>query len=301
MNLPIPLIIDTDVALGVHHEGRPRDIDDGFAIAEALNSPLLDLRLVSTVFGNAPQDAVFQVAKEIIALKGAAVPVLRGASTPMSKSESTNDAVEGMARLLRREPCAIAAIGPLTNMGLLARHHPDAFARITQLIIVAGRSQGARFYIGDTGPVQDFNFENDVAAAQLMLASAASGTRVVLAGFELTSKVCVTEEDLEVIAGRGTEVANYFHDRSLAWCRYWTTTFPQDRGFHPWDSAAIAWLKHPEYFVTESRGWRVTPRPRGSAWLECDLGFDGPPIEYCTGFAPDGAAAFIKDVVDSVY
>ena len=179
MNTPIPLIIDTDVALGVHHEGRPRDIDDGFAIAEALNSPLLDLRLVSTVFGNAPQDAVFQVANEIIALKGAATPVLRGASTPMAKDESTNDAVEGMARLLRQEPCAIAAIGPLTNMGLLARHHPDAFARITQLIIVAGRSEGARFFIGDAGPVQDFNFENDVAAAQLMLASAAPGTRVV--------------------------------------------------------------------------------------------------------------------------
>ena len=26
------LLIDTDVALGVWHEGRPRDIDDGFAI-----------------------------------------------------------------------------------------------------------------------------------------------------------------------------------------------------------------------------------------------------------------------------
>lgn len=301
MNSPIPLIIDTDVALGVHHEGRPRDIDDGFAIAEALNSPLLDLRLVSTVFGNAPQAAVFEVANEIIALKDAVVPVLRGAATPMSKDKSTNDAVEGMARLLREEPCAIAAIGPLTNMGLLAHHHPDAFARITQLIIVAGRSKDARFYIGDTGPVQDFNFENDVAAAQLMLASAAPGTRIVLAGFELTSQVCVTEADLAVIARRGTDVASYFHDRSLAWCRYWTTTFPQDQGFHPWDSAAIAWLKHPEYFVAQALGWRITPRPRGASWLECDAAFDGQRIEYCTGFAPSGASAFIQDVVDSVY
>ncbi len=301
MTSATPLIIDTDVALGVHHEGRPRDIDDGFAIAEALNSPLLDLRLISTVFGNAPQEAVFQVARQIVALKSAAVPVLRGATVPMSKDESTNEAVEGMASLLMQEPCAIAAIGPLTNMGLLAQHHPDAFARITKLIIVAGRSEGARFHIGTAGPVQDFNFENDVAAARLMLSAAAPRTHVVLAGFELTSQVCVTEQDLETIARRGTDIANYFHERSLAWCRYWTTTFPSDSGFHPWDSAAIALLKHPEYFVTQARGWRITPRSRGSSWLECDANFAGQRIDYCTGFTEGGASAFIKDVVDSVY
>ena len=62
---PTPLLIDTDVALGVTHDGRPRDIDDGFAIVEAINAPDLELLGVTTVYGNAPPEAVHRVAREI--------------------------------------------------------------------------------------------------------------------------------------------------------------------------------------------------------------------------------------------
>jgi len=296
----IPLIIDTDVALGVLHQGRPRDIDDGFAIAEAINSDLLDLRLITTVFGNGPLSEVVRVAREIVSLKGSSVPVLEGAAEPITKKPESNAAVEGMASLLRNTPCAVAAIGPLTNMGLLARYHPDAFRNITTLIIVAGRSSGRKFFIGDKGPVADFNFENDVEAARLML-EASRSSRVIFAGFELTSQVCITAQDLEVIAARNNPVAAYFHRNSLAWCNWWTGQFPNDAGFHPWDSAAIALLKHPEYFVMEERGWVITPRPKGPQWLECDVALPGPRIHYCTGFTPDGKNRFVEDVVSSVY
>ncbi len=296
----MPLIIDTDVALGVLHEGRPRDIDDGFAIAEAINSDTLDLRLISTVFGNGTLSEVVRVANEIVALKDSNVPVLQGAAVSMEKDSQTNAAVEGMATLLRQTPCAVAAIGPLTNMGLLARYHPDAFQRITTLIIVAGRSLGRKFYIGDKGPVTDFNFENDVEAARVML-EASQNVQVVCAGFELTSQVCVTLKDLETIAARNTPVASYFHRNSTAWCNWWTGTFPGDAGFHPWDSAAIALLKHPEYFAMEERGWQITARPKGPAWLECGATLAGARIQYCTGFNGTGKEQFVADVVHSVY
>jgi inosine-uridine nucleoside N-ribohydrolase len=185
-------------------------------------------------------------------------------------------------------------------MGLLARNHPDAFRNISTLIIVAGRSSGRKFFIGDKGPVADFNFENDVDATRLML-EAARSTRVILAGFELTSQVCITAQDLEVIAARNNPVATYFHRNSLAWCNWWTDQFPNDAGFHPWDSAAIALLKHPEYFVMEERGWAITARPKGPAWLECDPALPGPRIHYCTGFMANGKQRFVADVVGSVY
>ena len=44
-----PLVIDTDVALGVWHDGNPRDIDDGFAIVEAINIDTIDLAAITTV------------------------------------------------------------------------------------------------------------------------------------------------------------------------------------------------------------------------------------------------------------
>jgi inosine-uridine nucleoside N-ribohydrolase len=129
----------------------------------------------------------------------------------------------------------------------------------------------------------------------------ASGIPLVLAGFELTSQVAITEADLQTIRHAGTDSAKYFHENSLAWCRYWVDQFPSDAGFHPWDSAAIAWLRHPEYFIHEPRGWQIREVDRNSHWLECDSAYPGDKVTYCTGFAPGGAEAFVADVVSTVF
>ena len=295
------LVIDSDVALGVHHEGRPRDIDDGFAIVEAINASDLDLLGVTTVYGNAPHDDVYRVANEIVALKQSNTPVTPGAVEPLPQSgplPPANDAARYLTDILGRSKTTIAAIGPLTNIGLLVHHAPEVLANLEQLVIVAGRSDNARFYIGDEGPVRDFNFENDVRATRLVMAS---GVPIVLAGFELTRQVCVTEHDLATIKAHNTNVSNYFFENSLAWCRYWTDTFPTDAGFHPWDSATISWLRHPEYFVHEQRGWRIRDDDTNRAMLECDAGYPGTRVTYCTGFTPGGAASFVRDIVETVY
>lgn len=321
--MAIDLIIDTDVALGVFHEGRPRDIDDGFAIVEALNSPDINLVGITTVFGNGPHDEVFRVANELVALKGSNTPVHPGAVAALPNLKQvqagmppTNAAVEFLAEQLQRKPMAVAAIGPLTNIGLLAYYYPDAAANITALIIVAGRSPGREFFIGETGPVQDFNFENDVQAAELALNTC---PHIVLAGFELTSQVSVTKADLQTIKAVGTDTAKYFYDNSLAWHDHWTNTFPTDPGFHPWDSAAISWLKHPEFFRQEQRGCQIQwqaidagnsqpedsqpgdSEPGERALLICSPTLEGPKHTYLYGFAEHGAKAFVHDVVSTVY
>ena len=299
--LQVPLIIDTDVALGVIHEGRPRDIDDGFAIVEAINSDEIELKVLTTVFGNGPLLEVNRVAREIIDLKQVDVPVTAGAAERLPVSgrlPETNEAATAIAAWLREGPCHIAAIGPLTNIGLLVHHYPDVLDNIESVIIVAGRSRDAEFYIGSAGPVRDFNFENDVRAADLLLSS---NVPVVMAGFELTSQVSVGESDLRTIAESSSPTARYFYDNSLAWCRYWTGEFPSDAGFHPWDSAAISWLKHPEYFRFEPRGWQIRQLADDRYWLECDPDLPGRQVTYCTGFQPGGEEAFVIDIVDNVY
>lgn len=303
-----PLIIDTDVALGAWHEGRPRDIDDGFAIIEAMNLDAFNLIGITTVFGNAPLSDTTRIANELVKLKGVSVPVVAGAAEPLPRRGdlvAPNDAVRFLAKALEHRTLKIAAIGPLTNIGLLAAHYPEQMANIEELVIVAGRSPGRNFYLGDAGPVRDFNFESDVRAARLVLEA---GVPTVLAGFELTSQVVITERDLTTIAARGTPTADYLHRNSIDWVRYWIREFPVDNGFHPWDSAALAWLLQPDLFVAEPRGWQIRgseedndPFDDGVPRLECDAEFSGAPVTYLSGFQPGAKSAFVRGVVGNVY
>lgn len=300
------LIIDTDVATGVWHEGRPRDVDDGFAIATALNAPDIELIGVTTTYGNAPLTETTRVASEIVAIHAASTtkktPVVAGASEPIDQSSSeipkTNDAVEFIASKLRTQRLKIAAIGPLTNMGILAANYPELMSQIDEIIIVGGRTRGNAFYLGEVGPVRDFNFENDVRAAGLMMES---GAPVVMAGFELTSQVVLSREDLEAIEAANTPLSDYLYTRSLDWIAQWQKRFPADQGFHPWDSATIAWLRFPEMFTTEQRGWQISliDPDKSLYWLETAPALPGPKVTFCSGFSTDGAATYIREIINS--
>jgi len=134
-----------------------------------------------------------------------------------------------------------------------------------------------------------------VRATELLLTHC---DRVVMAGFELTSQVVVPEADLETIAARGTDTADYFHRNSLDWCRHWTRTFPVETGFHPWDSAAIAWCVHPEWFEAQKRSWQIVSEPPR---LECAIDTPGQGVTYLTGFGPGGKRAFVDAIVNAVY
>lgn len=297
--MTLPLIIDTDVALGVEHEGRPRDVDDAYAMVAALNAPGLDVLGITTVFGNAPLGLADRVAREIVALKGAAVPVAAGAAQPLSGNRgATNDAVEFMAEVLARQPVHIAAIGPLTNLGLLARRYPERLAGAVSVVVVGGRTVGNRFFLRGKGPVNDFNVENDIDAARALLEH---GVPVTMAGFELTSQVSLGAPDLERM--RPSAIREHFLPRTRPWLEYWRRTFPGETGFHPWDSAAIDWLLHPERYVAETRGWRFTRSPDSAdaSWLETGPDLPDPTKTFLTGFTDRGARAFLDDVVDGAH
>ncbi|MDE0350088.1 MAG: nucleoside hydrolase [Gammaproteobacteria bacterium] len=297
--MTLPLIIDTDVALGVEHEGRPRDVDDAYAIVAALNAPDIDVLGITTVFGNAPLALADPIAREIVALKGRSVPVATGAAEPLSANRGeTNDAVEFMADVLARQPAHIAAIGPLTNLGVLAQRYPEHLADAVSVVIVGGRSVGNRFFLHGKGPVNDFNVEQDIDAARALLEQ---GVPVTMAGFELTSQVSLGARDLERL--RPSTVREHFLPRTRLWLDYWRRTFPGETGFHPWDSAAIDWLLHPERYVAETRGWRFGESPDGAEtiWLETGQDLPDRTKTFLTGFTEGGARAFLNDIVDGVH
>lgn len=296
--------IDTDPALHHREGGNPRDVDDAFAIVEAIADPRIDLVGLSPVFGNAPSDVGRRVADELVRLTGANVPVFDGAAGPGSAQAGfeRTPAADAMAEALREAPLRIVAIGPLTNVASLLEHHPDVVGRIEEVVIVAGRSVGQVFELHGAAGIPDFNFESDPVAAERLLAS---GVRVALLGFELTSRVVLTRDDVASLRGR-SRVADWIVDGTLPWLEWWTAAFPADGGFHPWDSAALAWVTRPELFVHEPRGWRIRPMPEGAPgapgtpWLELGAELPGPRVTYCPDFVPGGAADFVREILARV-
>jgi len=233
--------IDTDTAIGV--EGA--DVDDGLALVQAFHSPELEVVGVSSVFGNAPIEKTHPLATELCERFGPKqVRVARGAASA-SELGKENAALRALVGALEDAKLWIAAIGPLTNIGSLLTLRPDLTARIEGIVMVAARRPGQRFLSHPEQPAgfPDLNFECDPAAMQVLLDSTVP---LVFAPWELSSHVWLTTEDLDRIA-IASESGAYIAQASHPWLEIWQRDLKAP-GFNPFDTLAIGWLTHPQWF-----------------------------------------------------
>jgi inosine-uridine nucleoside N-ribohydrolase len=232
-----PVWIDTDPAIGEPE----RDVDDGMALIQAFNSPELDVRGVSVVFGNTPLVRTWPIARDVVGRFGpAGLRPSRGAAGADELSAPT-EATENLTAALREEPLTLILLGPATTVASVLKRTPALASRIVQVVAVAGRRPGQRFVTGTTNPRghRDLNFELDVEAFRVILDS---GVPLTLAPFELSSQVWITEEDLARLA-EGPVAARFLADASRGWLRVWRETFGVD-GFNPFDTLAVDIVAH---------------------------------------------------------
>lgn len=211
--MPIPVILDTDPG-----------IDDAIALMLAVASPEIDLLGVTTVAGNSSLANTTRNARRLLHLVGRDdIPVGVGASGPLvAAGGRTAELVHGddglggitlpeapgfprdvtavdlMVELVAASaaPVTLVAIGPLTNVALLAALHPDTFARVGRLVVMGG---GARV-IGNMTPAAEFNMWCDPEAAARVFASGADLTMV---GLDVTQRATTTAEDWAPLHGGG--------------------------------------------------------------------------------------------------
>src|SRR5829696_6346043 len=211
--VPIPLVIDTDPG-----------IDDALAILLALASPEVDLRLVTTVHGNVELEQTTDNALRVLHLAGRSdVPVAAGAAEPLVHPQperaghvhgsaglggvelppspagpDPRPAVVVLAELLLSSPVpvTVAAVGPLTNLALLLRVHPDAAARIGRLVIMGGSAARG----GNVTAAAEFNVWADAEAAQAVLTSTLP---TLLVGLDVTLPTVLDEAGIARFAAAG--------------------------------------------------------------------------------------------------
>jgi purine nucleosidase len=201
--------------------------DDMVAIVLAAGSPEIDLLAITTVAGNGTLEHTTRNARATCELAGIrGVPVAAGAPRPLLGDLRTapgvhgasaldgaelpsgdavplapEHAVELIARLLREhdEPVTLVPVGPLTNIALLLRTHPDVAERIEEIVLMGGSMSA-----GNVTPFAEFNIWVDPEAADVVFTS---GVPVTLCGLDVTHQALATPAVLERLAAVGTPLA----------------------------------------------------------------------------------------------
>lgn len=250
-----PIIIDTDPG-----------IDDALAIAIALFSDELDVRLLTTVAGNVSLDKVTYNTLRLLKFMKKEVPVAKGADAPLILPlldasnvhghsgmegfdfEEPDDhlllkenAVDAMRRVIMEsdEPVTLVPIAPLTNIALLLKVYPEVKDNIREIVLMGGTAER-----GNKGVLSEFNVATDPHAAKIVFDS---GLPLVMAGLDVGWKALVLPEDSAKMPQLG-EVGR------MAYCLFQKYRGGSMKtGLKMYDSCAIAYLLRPEmYDVVET-------------------------------------------------
>jgi purine nucleosidase len=200
--------------------------DDALALLLAAGDPRLRLLGVTTVAGNQTLDKTTRNARRMLALAGVVdVPVAAGCDRPLvgdlivagdihgeSGLDGSDLDVAGMAQLdgvhaveLMRDliagspdPVTLIALGPLTNVALLLRTHPEVMPRLRRIVFMGGSTER-----GNTTPYGEFNIVTDPEAADVVLRS---GLPITMIGLNVTHLALATPGVIAEFEGMGTRL-----------------------------------------------------------------------------------------------
>jgi len=201
-----PLLVDCDTG-----------IDDALALLYLLGDPDVDLRAITSVFGNTDAETAASNSLRVLDLVGREdIPVAVGArsnwrgtfhpaphvhgddglgNTVLAEPAgrpSTEPAVELITRLADENPgqLNILAIGPLTNLATALLLEPSLPERIKHVTIMGG----AVHHPGNITPVAEANIANDPEAARMVLRA---DWDVTLVPLDVTMTETITERHLD--------------------------------------------------------------------------------------------------------
>ena len=265
-------------------------VDDAVAVLMALASPAIDLRGLTTVFGNAPLAVTTRNARTLARAGGRPhLPIGAGAAGPIVgrfgggvprihgadglgdggvERAPSDDARAEMSALdlLRREALAapgeltILAVGPLTNLALFARVHPEAARQVKRVVVMGGNALTP----GNATPGAEANIHNDPEAAEVVLGF---DWPVTMVGLDVTERIVLGPDHLDAIGAGGTP-AHRLLVRAVPLYRRFYGEVDRIDGIMAHDPAALALILAPHLFETSDWPVRVelSGIGRGKTW-----------------------------------
>ncbi|OAN76372.1 nucleoside hydrolase [Jannaschia sp. EhC01] len=224
---PTRVLIDTDPGL-----------DDAVGILYALADRRFSVEAITSVAGNIGLPVTTRNVGGLLSVMGRGdVPYAAGAAGPLTGDGLNEVAIHGvdglggvtlpdpltapdaagasacLTKVLSQAPMealTVLALGPLSNLALLARDAPAAYARIGRIIAMGGTIKER----GNAGPHAEFNIASDPVAAQMVFAGPVPVTLIPL---DVTRQVRATTEDLDRLNATGTVAAKLSADMIRAY------------------------------------------------------------------------------------
>jgi purine nucleosidase len=238
----IPVVYDCDVTMG-----RPfRDVGDGLALLYLLGDPRVDVRFVTTTYGNGPIGMTTRTTRCLLDSLGYEdVAALRGVAGP-DDDPTTNQAARRLKDVVNTEPgdIVLIATGVLTNLKHAAALDPGFFHKLRGLYLWGGVTEPL---VWNGHRVTERNFSLDPEAAYLALhaecpVTVATGQAALTAIFRSPQFAALRMLDDSVSRLVARKIRFWFGLLRL-WFR--------DGGFGMGDSIAALALVQPELFESE--------------------------------------------------
>lgn len=246
------IIIDTDPG-----------IDDAVALALAIRSEELDLKLITTVAGNVDVEKTTKNALKLVEFFNVDIPVAKGCAFPiLKKLENAADihgetgmagydfpepkrevlkvhAVEALRETIMNsdEKITLVPIASLTNIALLFTMYPEVKEKIEEITMMGGSLTS-----GNTTTAAEFNIYVDPHAASVVFQS---GVKINMVGLDVTRQAVLHHENSLKIKETG-EVGEMFYSMFQ---HYRGGSLKNGLRVH--DACAIAFLLKPELFETK--------------------------------------------------
>jgi purine nucleosidase len=202
--------------------------DDAVALLLAAGDPRVQLLGITTVAGNQTLERVTHNARVVATVAGLTdVPIVAGSAGPLVRALQTAPEIHGesgldgpppidptvalapghaahvLARTVLADPgrVTLVATGPLTNVALALRLHPEIAEAVERVVLMGGS-----YTRGNTTPAAEFNIFVDPEAAAAVFSA---GWDVTMIGLDVTHLALYTPEVGEGLATIDTRAARW--------------------------------------------------------------------------------------------
>ncbi|MDT2821142.1 nucleoside hydrolase [Enterococcus devriesei] len=236
-------------------------IDDAVALALALFSEELEVKLICPTFGNVSLAYTKANTEKLLTLYQKKPRVVLGSQTPLVReridaseihgasgmdgydfpeprifAETAQTAVAAMHEVVSQaaEQTILVGIGPLTDIALFLHLYPQDLPKIERIVVMGG-SLGR----GNSGVLSEFNFAADPEAAKMVFDS---GVPIQVAPLEVGDQAKIMPATSEKIKGFG-EIGEMIY---RLFTHYRSGSFSE--GLSMYDALALALIVKPEIF-----------------------------------------------------